>query len=526
MPTGKPLPQIHERESIHAYIVARLTKEHSLPEPQMPLPDEAPPDPTTISFMAGARDGAFGHHGGGSDETDRAAALGNQLLKTAAKPTKRHLRKLYGALNDDAALDYVDPLIERLAHRRPPTTDIARIGTWLAAESPDRGPVKIGIALLGITGAQDGALIQELGAHEEFTLFSSVAFSNSRADPEPELFKLARAVTGWGRIHCIERLKDTKNEEIRRWILLDGFRNTVMYEYLAHIAATTGDLAGALAVESPGRDLLTAAGEIIQALLMGGPAEDIDEYNDAPAAIERYLGHMGDRASSVADFLTVSDIQSFLEDENGWEARLAGLWSEQTRSELSQVTAEITGRDEWLGIVTTDLDSEDRQTFWRADQAARVLGIDTFDRHLKSIESNPLDGTWYQAWELADGQRAQLLAARAAVLLDLEAIASGPSTAIGLGPDFKPHAALGWSLQGIKDHPSVGSDLVAAALASPSIQNRNGAMNALEAWGQAHWSAEHVEALRLLASQDPHEKARERAKELVGRFDAADDGGT
>ena len=51
------------------------------------------------------------------------------------------------------------------------------------------------------------------------------------------------------------------------------------------------------------------------------------------------------------------------------------------------------------------------------------LGIDTFDRHLQRIEEDPLDGTWFQAWELArDEERAEVLAQRAADLLDLGAV--------------------------------------------------------------------------------------------------------
>ncbi len=343
-----------------------------------------------------------------------------------------------------------------------------------------------------------------------------MAFSNSRSDPEADLFTLAKAVTGWGRIHCVERLRDTNNPEIQDWILRDGFRNAVMYEYLAHIAATTGGLAAALDSPDPDRELLTAAADIIQALIVGGPAEDIVGYDDAPLAVDRFVRHMSANAVAVADFLAVSDIQRFLEREHGWEARLAGLWTENRRSELSALCSEILERDSWPSVIADELASDDRQTFWQADQAARVLGIDTFDRHLEAIDDDPLEGTWFQAWQLAgDDGRAHVLASRAANLLDLNAIASGPSTAIGLGPDFKQHAALGWSVQALKDFPGIGGHLIEVALSSPSIQNRNGAMNALEEWGPSRWTPGHIAGLERLASIDPHEQAKGRARELL-----------
>lgn len=148
-----------------------------------------------------------------------------------------------------------------------------RVGHWLAATATERGPVKLGIALLGVAGVGDAAgLLRTLGAHDEFTLYAVVAFGNGTEDGgESEIWALATVVDGWGRIHCVERLRHTSDPAIRRWILRTGFRNSVMYEYLAYTAATTGGLLAALRGDDIDRELLDAAGEIIEALVMGGP---------------------------------------------------------------------------------------------------------------------------------------------------------------------------------------------------------------------------------------------------------------
>ena len=44
-------------------------------------------------------------------------------------------------------------------------------------------------------------------------------------------------------------------------------------------------------------------------------------------------------------------------------------------------------------------------------------------------------------------------------------------------------------------------------------------MNALAEWGPARWNPNHVAGLRKLASNDPHDKAKERAKELLQLLD-------
>lgn len=58
-------------------------------------------------------------------------------------------------------------------------------------------------------------------------------------------------------------------------------------------------------------------------------------------------------------------------------------------------------------------------------------------------------------------------------------------------------------------------EIVSVGLRSPSIQNRNGALNALEAWGSDHWHDDHRQHLRALAANDPDDRVRTRASELL-----------
>ncbi len=474
--------------------------------------------------MAGALDGVTGRHSGSSGQaTDRAAAIAELITRAAVKPTRRRLQKLYAALNTDDVLSFIDPMIEALAAARPSTGQIAQVATWLTSTAPDRGPAKVGIALLGITGAPDGTLLHDLGAHEEFTLYAAVAFANSRADPEPDIYQLARRVDGWGRIHCVERLRSTTNKEIARWILLEGFRNSVMYEYLAHIAATTGDLAGALDDAAPDRDLLTAAADIIEALLMGGPAEDIDNYPAAPVVLTNWLNHMDHRAETINDFSTIQSIGRFC-DRDDWTSRFDnGPWTTEARDAIRTHAAALLAHPQWPALVRNGLKSTDRSEFFRAVQAARTLDIDPFDELVARIKDSPLDGPWYQAWQDADTTRATVLAQLATQLLDLDAIASGPNPETGLGPEYRPHSALGWTLQGVRDHPGIGAQLVAVGLRSPSTRNRNAALNALEAWGAANWNDQHRRHLQALGASDPNDKVRERAAALQ-KADEDDEG--
>jgi hypothetical protein len=67
----------------------------------------------------------------------------------------------------------------------------------------------------------------------------------------------------------------------------------VMEEYLAYTCATAGGLQAALSEDAVDRELLTSSGELLAALIRGGPAQDINDYADGARVIELFLGHTG-----------------------------------------------------------------------------------------------------------------------------------------------------------------------------------------------------------------------------------------
>jgi hypothetical protein len=407
-------------------------------------------------------------------------------------------------------------MIERLVELKPDRDALHRLGRWLATTASDRGAVKGGIAILGLTGvASDVDVVRALGAHEEFTLYAAVALANGLAEPESELWALASAVDGWGRIHCVERLRNTADPEIRSWILREGYRNSIMYEYLAYIAATTGGLLDALRHEDVDREVLTAAGDILEALVMGGPAEDLDDYESGTDAVEAFLGHMESRAETLGDFHAVAAIRSYLSRDDGWESCSQRGWTATRREAFEARCDEILQRAEWSDRISVGLLSEDQAEFWRAEQAARKRGIDTFDIHVDRIREDPLGGPWFHAWQQADGDRAERLVALARDLLPLGVIPTGPSDELGMGPEWRPHSALDWTLQALRDRVGVGSDLVLLGLQSPVTRNRNMSLKVLEEWPSSAWPEGARQLAEHLAQSDPNERARELAAEVL-----------
>lgn len=159
---GRGFPRIHDRAPILSFIRGELDAGGCLPHPGCALPDEKPLAPGKVGWMAGVLDGVMGHHTGGAGAAGETARdLAQAIVSASARPRRRELAALYTRLAAEDVLSFIDPAIEALAELRPPTTDIAELGTWLASESPDRGPVEVGIALLGITVAPDGSLLHQ-----------------------------------------------------------------------------------------------------------------------------------------------------------------------------------------------------------------------------------------------------------------------------------------------------------------------------------------------------------------------------
>ena len=135
---------------------------------------------------------------------------------------------------------------------------------------------------------------------------------------------------GWGRIQTVERLAHTQDPRIRGWLLREGFRNSVMNEYLACICARAGRLHEALASSQVDPELLDGAAEIFRALLTGGPAEGIDDYGHAAEAAEAYVHHVwSGRWLELKHFLAVASLARYVDDPERQQNRRKEGWTEQ-----------------------------------------------------------------------------------------------------------------------------------------------------------------------------------------------------
>jgi hypothetical protein len=510
-----------QRPSILEFIRSHIaTDKPGMAEAGYTLPDEERIGPgSKIRWAPGAMDGVATHHMGESENDENVRTTVELVLAYSRQPTARNKAAVYQHIIDAQIVSFIDPVIEALVNESGINHDrLYELARSFVTEAPDREPVKFGIAIIGLfRQPADHELFQTLGRHDEFTLFCAVASTNASEDHDEALWTLARNVIGWGRIHVVERLARLENPTIKNWLLREGFRNSIMYEYLAATCARAGGLLAALSEDHVDRELMTAAGETIQALIAGGPAEGIDDYEDARPVIESYLTHMASSAETIKDFLHVHSIKGYLDDEDSrWASRYVAGWSAECRDRLRALCDSILGRPEWVDRVRAKLSSEDEVEFAHADQAAKALGIDTWDMHWRRLQQKPAEpGRWYHVMALCDGERIGRVVEFAEASIDLAALATGAADELGLGPGFEPHSCLGYVLQDLRRFPGKGRALIEAGLRSPVIRNRNMAVAALVGWPRREWPGGLGEALEPAAGCEPNEDVREGMRQAL-----------
>ncbi|NTF97841.1 hypothetical protein [Rhizobium rhizogenes] len=380
------------------------------------LPDESTfTEPNGLRWSAGAKDGVFGHHAGVANE--HAKDIFAALQRCCKALTLDSLQTLYDALmRDIGAIGAADSLVSLIAtYSSADIEKLYRIASWLAMRSPDREPVKFGIVLLGIvrTSLPPVSTFMTLGQHSEFTLYSAVALSNLFASPERErlLWQLAQKVHGWGRIQIVERLASTTDERIKGWLLREGYKNTVMHEYLAYTCAVNGNLLGALKTEPIDQNLLRGAGGILQALIYGGPAEDISDYADGAAATQLFIKHV--KQSDPVDLdilLPLNTIKSFLNEAGrNWSNMEQLGWDVAFRKRMTSTIEHILSWPKWKPAIGSILRTSDEALFWKAALAAPQLGIDPWNYRFERQKANASRSEWYHLMQTGDRERISLV---------------------------------------------------------------------------------------------------------------------
>lgn len=500
--------------------IARAVASRASDGDPIELEPDAPHDPDTIRYVDGLRDALFG---GGDDTPSKTNARGlvAALGRLVRRPEAAAFRHFHDLLADSDVLAVIDEFLPRVIEQRLSPDLVAAVARRVASQSPDLAAVKLAIGLLGVCSTdRDLDLVLELGRYEELTLYCAVAVTHMTHEIERPLWALAQGVVGWGRIQVVRRLTDIRDPEIRAWLLREGYSNVIMTEESAYHCAVEGGLLDALRDDQPDAALLKGAGELIEALIDGGLAEDIDDYADGAEVCALYLAHLARRpATDLRAFLHVQAIRRFEGDAEGpWQERERRGWTAARRLEIRAMTGAYLARPEWLALAEAGLRQEARQDYWPAAAVARDLGVDVWPHNFRRLRDLGVDH-WWELMQTPSEERVLQVLDLAYQRLDLALVGSGPGTSLGLGLDYRDDSAADFILQDLRRFPGIGWTLIEVGLRGRTIRARNMALKALAAWDRAQWPVEAEERLRTALAAEPDAKVAQRIEALLaGRF--------
>lgn len=509
-----------DKVSIYSYIQAQVEEQGKLVDYSLP-DDEEFWQGSKVRWVAGGIDGAFGHHSSSTKSlTEELRELVKLLAKQTRKPSQSKRKAIYEKLIKQEISGVIDAVLDEL--RKQPSVQPSQLfheGKWFAEHAAHRNVVKFGIAILGLfENEQVKELLHTLGRHDEFTLYSAVAIRNGMEEGSNQaIFELAKHVDGWGKIQLVERL-EPNTQEIKDWLLRKGSQNSVMNEYLACICARNGKLHEALQVDFVDNELFEGATDIIQALLHGGPAEDINDYEQAPQVIFNYLRLASTMCQTLKHLSVISEIYGFLRQSDiAWEQRFSNGWTKQMRDQYAATCRTLISQSRWSAMILEKAISSDSSDRYYAALCAKQLEVDIWDLQYSQLPTNPMELSIYlELMKSQDSDRIMKVVQFGENHLPLQQIATGPEDEMGFGPKYTPHQILGTILRSLDCYEGTGRELIITGLNSPVISNRNTALQVLEAWDKDLWGDNVIQALKQLSRSEPTDSIQERLQKLIG----------
>ncbi len=504
--------------SIYTFLENNLDENGKLAATANDLPDEPVGDKGKLKFAPGFLDAMLAP----KSDDEKVTLLVNLLKKIAQYGDKASEAKFYQAVTeDDNILGIIDPFLEQIIELpleiRPYLLEFAKD---MAFRTNNRSSVKFGIALLGLChDLSTTQKIKILGLHDEFTLFSVVALINMIENPANDMWELAKKVDGWGKIHIVGRFVEMElTDEHRDWLVRHGYKNEIMYEYLAYTCAVHGLLHERLQQETIDPELFQSAGEIIEALMdVNGPAEDISFYEHGATTLEHYIRHAHSHTDNIHTFLVLHLIREhLLLIQDTPEEYAKNGWTQDSLSNcLIESTQLINGLD-WKPKALEALHSTDNVLYWKGKQAAEKLTIDLWDIVWERLLKDPSDGaTWYDVTSRATADKVDEVIQFAERTIPLEKLATGPADSMGFGKEFMMYQPLDYLIQFLEGYPKKGERIILTALHSPIIRNRNIALRVLASWKKENWSPAIHEQLQQLLKMEPVQDTKENVERLL-----------
>lgn len=477
-----------------------------------PLPDELnllscahlkiKPDDNSVPFSwsAGAREGIILHQRIGKAIEQQpsqkaceefALSLYHAIKHVVLLPDKEHVESFYLISCQDklAPITYIAYLIDKIEQDETLINNeiYFQFILWLLKLSPDKNPIKIALGLLGsFNDSTSQRLLLLFSLHPEFTLYAirSLKQRLSCEEFEPFLYSLGKRTKGWGRIQFIEHLPSTLSVNNRYWLLTEGYKNNVMTEYVAYDCVTKGALLEMLHTHPLDNDLLLGCSDLVRALINGGPAKDIYDYVEGAQACNTFISQVDTLPPKELKHLyCVCEIADFVQSRGEDWLLLESLgWDDHCQQQIISVSQRIIQKPEWSTFIIEALQSPSRSKNYQASLVAKSLHLDIWELLFSLQKEDPNADWWHQLMQTDTSHKIERVVKLAEQQIELMAFDSTDDPLTATDTEYRSHHAVEYIMQDLGGFPGIGWSLIKRQLRSPTLRDRNMALNVLSTW--------------------------------------------
>lgn len=365
--------------------------------------------------------------------------------------------------------------------------------------------------------------VKILALSDEFTLYCLNIFVKLENSNE-EIFKIAKKVKGWGRVHSIGYLEVT-NDEIKEWILEEGCHNYVLPAYTAYTCAKKINLVEILNEDKISNKKFNDISYLMNALLDETAITGISALEDRELLIERYLEKAKTLASTEEDYYAIITLKEYIKN------------NKEINNELIKICDEILNSEKTRNIVKELL----KEGY--GYNIAKYLGIDIDKYILEYLQDNPLKNP-YIVFNISERENMEKLVSLIEKKLTLEKLEGAPTDKfyskneknkeyIFLDTIIKKLGNFGRtegkfvvsvypvdptaSMDEPENYIGIGENLIICALNSPYVDIRYNAVNTLESWKEKGYilSNEIIENIKKIEKLEVDEELKIKLNELL-----------
>lgn len=429
--------------------------------------------PGKLPFAPGALEGILGHHTRG----DGGKTHFPSVLRTYVDmEPQAALQDFEEKLADDfSAATEGKTVLKTIMENQSmyPPSKVLTLAYYFAANGKRTEAVKLGLTLMRLfdttkVGKGEFAdLLLHLGYCEEFTgyVLDNTYVWTDEARQEL-IYKLAKALNGWGKINTVEMLK-VDTPEKKNWVLCYGCRNSVMYNYLAAVCLEKSELYKRLQEGNLSKEEFRGATDIMEGLVDEGPSTGLSDVDEPTELTLLYLAELKKQELDI-------ELIDFI----------AGLKGYFANNSLDRANEVITQIDDIMSTVDIDdvIEKNLETHTFQALRTATFYKIDKSERLLELMKKNMKKYFNVCGYILSNGTKVDEFFALCDEQIDEKdyPIAMGSEMMFGAPKDDR--LPLDMVVQYLDKFPLKGKKLIKICINSPITRWRNMAAKALIGW--------------------------------------------